>query len=160
MKRLGLIISTIILFFIACEKTEEYSEIPLIKYQDFNFDKEIINGFENQIGFLQFEFVDGNGDIGFAENSDTITDIEIPDVFIYEYTKINGVFTATDTIYFLLPYFSEGVYRKYIKGGMEIKIYLINQVNDTIKFDFQIMDREYQLSNLGSTPEFIVPEWN
>ncbi len=43
---------------------------------------------------------------------------------------------------------------------MKIKIYLINQVNDTIKFDFQIMDREYQLSNLESTPEFIVPEWN
>ncbi|MCK5168544.1 MAG: hypothetical protein KAQ75_01590, partial [Bacteroidales bacterium] len=81
MKRLILIISTITLFFVGCEKTEEYSEIPFIKYYDFNFDKEIINGFENQIGFLQFDFVDGNGDIGFAENSDTITDIEIPDVF-------------------------------------------------------------------------------
>ena len=84
MKRLILIISTITLFFVACEKTEEYSEIPFIKYQDFNFEEEIINGFENQIGFLQFDFIDGNGDIGFAENSDTIIDTEIPDVFIYK----------------------------------------------------------------------------
>lgn len=160
MKRLVLIISTIILFFIGCEKTKEYSEIPYVKYQGFNFEKEIINGFENQIGFLQFEFTDGNGDIGFYENSDTTIDTEITDVFIYEYTKINGVFIATDTIYYLLPYFAEGVYRKYIKGDMKVRIYFINQANDTVKFDFQIMDREYQLSNLESTPEFIVPEWN
>ena len=44
---------------------------------------------------------------------------------------------------------------------MQIKIYLQRQqVNDTVKYDFQIMDRDYQLSNLETTQELIIPEWN
>ena len=143
-----------------CEKTEDYSEIPSIKFKDFNFSVEQIGGFNNQVGFLTFDFVDGNGDIGFFENSDTSVDEEIHDVFLYEYLKVNGTFIPNDTINYLLPYFPEGVYRKYIKGEMEFKIYYINRVDDTIKYDFQIMDRQNHFSNIESTPELIIPEWN
>ncbi|MFC2150983.1 hypothetical protein ACFLSE_00510 [Bacteroidota bacterium] len=161
MKRLGLIISIISICFIGCEKTADYTEIPFIKYKNFVFDVEVIDdSYINQVGFLTFEFIDGNGDIGFSENSDTILGLEIPDIFIYEYSKQNGNFVAIDTINFLLPYFAEGVYRKHIKGDMQVKIYFIEQVNDTVKYEFQIMDREYHLSNLETTPELIVPEWN
>lgn len=166
MKRLGLIISTIILFFIACEKEEEYSEIPLIKYKGFVFDVEIVDSsFVNQVGYLTFEFIDGNGDLGFYENPDTINDtiVIIYDILIREYTKINDNYIITDSTNnnYWLPYFEEGIYRKHIKGSMQVSIYFLKeQVNDTVKYEFQIMDREYQLSNLESTPEFIVPEWN
>ena len=160
MRNLFLIILSLGFFLAGCEKAEEFSEVPQIKFKDFTFNIESINGFENQVGFLSFEFVDGNGDLGFIENSDTIVGAEIPDIFIYEYKKQNDKFIITDTLNYLLPYFSEGVYRKYIRGDMEIKIYLINQASDTIRYDFQIMDRNYQMSNLESTPELIVPNWN
>lgn len=155
-----IVILSVLIFLVCCEKAEEYSEIPSVKYKSFVFDTEYIKDFKNQVGYLTFEFVDGNGDIGFAENSDSITSIEIPDVFLYKYKKIDGNFILTDTTISLLPYFVEGVYRKYIRGEMEIKIYFINQINDTIRYDFQIMDRQYHLSNLESTPELVVPEWN
>ncbi len=154
---LFILLSTVIY---SCEKTEDYSEIPSVNFKNFTFEIEAVDGFNNQIGLLTFDFTDGNGDIGFYENSDTIISEEITDIFIYEYTKTNGVFHTTDTINYLLPYFEEGVYRKYIRGEMEVKIYFINRQNDTIKYDFQIMDRDYNLSNLESTPELIVPEWN
>ena len=161
MKNIGFAILLISILFFGCEKTEDYSEIPSISFKDFNFDIEIISsGFENQVGFLSFDFIDGNGDIGFYGNSDSIISEEIPDIFIFEYTKTNGIFYITDTIEYLLPYFEEGVYRKYIKGEMEVKLYFINRDTDTIKYDFQIMDREYHLSNIESTPELVVPEWN
>ncbi|NOQ24074.1 MAG: hypothetical protein GQ564_01820 [Bacteroidales bacterium] len=160
MKKLSFIILIIYLFSFACEPEEEYSEIPVVKYKDFNFEIESIDGFINQVGFLSFDFIDGNGDIGFYENSDTSIEIEINDIFIYKYTKKNGNYSIADTIKLIMPYFEEGVYRKYLKGEMKVQIYFMDQVNDTIKFDFEIMDRSYNRSNLQSTPELIVPNWN
>jgi hypothetical protein len=153
-KKLDFIILIFFLFCFACEPEDEYSEIPAVKYKNFNFEIENINGFINQVGFLSFDFIDGNGDIGFYENSDTAYD-----VFVYGFTKVNGSFILTDTTNALLPYFEEGVYKKYLKGEMKIRIYLASdQANDTVRYDFQIMDRAYNLSNLESTPELIIPE--
>ena len=59
MKNLGFIILIICLFSFACEPEEEYSEIPVVKYKDFNFEIENINGFVNQVGLLSFDFIDG-----------------------------------------------------------------------------------------------------
>jgi hypothetical protein len=59
-----------------------------------------------------------------------------------------------------MPYFEEGIYRNHLKGDMKVKIYFMDQVNDTIKFDFEILDRSYNRSNLQSTPELIIPNWN
>jgi len=101
-----------VIFFASCEKAQDYSDIPEITYKDFNFAIESINDFENQVGYLTFEFVDGNGDIGFAENSDSVTSVEIHDVFVYEYKKVDGNFILTDTTNYLLTYFAEGIYRK------------------------------------------------
>jgi len=150
----------VILVFFSCEKADEYSEIPFIEFKEFTFEIEEKNGFVNQIGNLSFDFVDGNGDIGFFENSDSTISEEIYDGFVYEFIKQNDTFIPNDTIKFVLPFFEEGVYRKHIKGEMKFKIYLIERENDTLKYSFQIMDREYHLSNLDSTPELIVPEWN
>lgn len=162
MKKFGLFILTLCLFSFGCEKIEEYSEIPVVKYKDFNFEIENINGFINQVGFLSFDFIDGDGDIGFYENSDSANDTEIYDVLIYGYTKINGSFILTDTTgNALLPYFESGVYTKHLKGEMKVRIYLApDQANDTVRYDFQIMDRAYNLSNLESSPELIIPATN
>jgi hypothetical protein len=159
-KKINLIIIIISLFSLACEKEEDYSEIPAIDYKDFIFEIEDINGFINQVGFLSFEFVDGNGDIGFLENTITDDEIEIYDVLLFGYTKINGEYILTDsTSSSLLPYFEKGVYRNHLKGEMKVRIYLTpDQVNDTIRYDFQIMDRAYNLSNMESSPELIIPE--
>ncbi len=161
MKKIGLILITICLLSIACEKEEEYSEVPFIKYKDFVFDIEIIDSsFVNQVGYLTFEFIDGNGDIGFNENSDTSIYVEIHDIFIYKFTKKNGNYSNADTTKLIMPYFEEGIYRNHLKGDMKVKIYFMDQINDTIKFDFEILDRSYNRSNLQSTPELIIPNWN
>lgn len=160
MRKLSFIILIIYLFSFACEPEEEYSEIPVVKYKDFNFEIENIDGFINQVGFLSFDFIDGNGDIGFYENADTSIHVEINDIFIYKFTKRNGNYSNADTTKLIMPYFEEGIYRKYLKGEMKVQIYFMDQVNDTIKFDFEIIDRSYNRSNLQSTPELIVPNWN
>lgn len=170
MKKFSIFILAFCIFSFGCEKIVEYSEIPSVKYKDFNFEIENINGFINQVGFLSFDFIDGNGDIGFYENSDTENDTVIStengtviyDVLIYSYTKINGNFILTDTTdNAFLPYFEAGVYTKHLKGEMKVRIYLTpDQANDTVRYDFQIMDRAYNLSNLESSPELIIPETN
>lgn len=149
----------LLLFFVfSCEKAEDYSEIPSIKYKDFIFDMEDKDGFVNKVGYLSFDFVDGDGNLGFYENSYQQEDTLIYDVFIYEFTQRNGNFYASDTENYWLPYFEEGVYRKFIKGDIKFTIYLNHQIGDTIKYNFQIMDRDYHLSNMESTPELIVPD--
>lgn len=161
MKNIGLILLITCLFSVGCEKEEEYSEVPFIKYRNFNFDIKIIDNAFYPVGYLSFDFIDGDGNIGFTENSDTAIKIEIHDISVYKYKMVNGTFNIADTINFVLPFFNEGVYRKHLIGEMELELFLItDQAFDTIRYDFQIMDRDYNLSNVDSSPNLIIPETN
>ena len=146
-------------FFSGCEKEEVYSEIPEIKYLGFTAGYEETGLGTQLIGTLTFSFIDGDGDIGFYENSDSTIDAPvIHDIFIYEYNKVNDEFVVSDTIKYWMPYFEQGVYMKSLKGSIDIKLTRTIHSEDTAKYEFYIQDRAYNMSNIESTPEIIYSE--
>jgi len=146
----------LILFLSACEKEETYSVIPEIKLEGFKVNKNNTTGLEGFLfGSLSFSFTDGDGDIGFFENSDSsYHGPVIYDIFIYEYTKTNSAFALNDTIEYWLPSFQQGV----LKGTIELE--LTHTVNDadTVYYDFYIIDRSFHESNKITTPVYIYSE--
>jgi hypothetical protein len=145
------------ILFLNCEKTETYSEIPEIKYTGFN----VIEGdgeYTIAYGILTFSFVDGNGDIGFLENSDSIFDNNIEDILLKEYYKENGEYIEAKKGPYALPYFEEGVYRKHIKGEIDINLSRTILDSDTAYYEFYILDRAGHISNIEITPEIIYSE--
>jgi hypothetical protein len=145
------------LLFLKCEKEETYSEIPEIKYTEFN----VIKGdgdFVIAYGILTFSFVDGDGDIGYLENMDTISDNNIEDILLIEYFKENGEYFELKRGPYHLPYFEEGVYRKHIKGKIDINLSRTILDSDTAYYEFYILDRAGHISNIEVTPEIIYSE--
>lgn len=154
LRRLSFLIF-LILSFSACEKEETYSVIPEIQLIGFETKLESTDIGEILYGYLSFSFTDGDGDIGFYENSDSsYHGPTIYDMFIYEFTKTNGEFVINDTIEYWLPNFNQGV----LKGTIDVK--LIHTINDadTVYYDFYILDRSYNQSNTITTPVYIYSE--
>ncbi|MFP4022943.1 MAG: hypothetical protein ACLFVR_00345 [Thiohalospira sp.] len=149
-------------FLISCEKEKQYADIPEIKFKSFIIEKELENGFENTIGRLIFSFTDGDGDIGNNPNTEPQNDSINPEnynAYITRYYKINDQLIRDTTISYIIPYMEGGVYREYLKGEIEIKLYFLDFKHDTIQLDFYITDRANHKSNTESTPEIIVSEW-
>jgi hypothetical protein len=150
-----------LILLVSCEKEDQYSDIPEIKYKNFTMAVETENGFENTIGRLTFTFTDGDGDIGIDPNAETANDTTITEVyntFITRFYKDNQ-FVRDTIITYIIPFLEGGVYREYLKGEIEIKIYFNNFPYDTLMFDFYIYDRANHKSNTETTPEIIVSEW-
>ena len=148
-----IIILSVLIVFCSCEKIENVSEIPEIKYLGI----EVTEGDGESyiaIGSLKFSFIDGNGDIGFIENADTATPT-INDIFVIEYYKDNSEFILKDTLKYWMPYFQEGVYRTSLKGEIEIKLGRNILSPDTVYYEFYILDRANHMSNIEITPEII-----
>jgi hypothetical protein len=155
-KKIFLVIAST-LFLFSCEKVEDYPEIPEIKFRSF----EVIPGDGEYIiaeGVLTFDFVDGDGNLGFAENFDDDTTNNIIDFIYTEYYKKDGVFVEKKGSPFYLPYFQEGVYRKNLKG--KIDIYLPHTIlsPDTVYYAFYIIDRDANKSNMETTSEIVYSE--
>ena len=143
--------------FLACEKVEEHSDIPEIKLKKFDAQIEETALEPTLFGKLTFSFIDGDGDIGFSENSDTIDDNNIVDVLIKEYNP-DGIL-ITDTVGpFYLPYFKESSYKKSLKGDILINIPRREQSIDTAYYEFYIIDRKNHQSNIVTTPIYIYSE--
>ena len=149
----------IVLLFSGCEKEESYPVIPEIKYIDFSASYDSGDLGTYGIGNLSFSFVDGDGNIGYRQNSDSIEETPIiNDIFIIEYVKLNGVFKLKDTLKYLLPYYEKGVYRKFLKGKIDIKLTRTKLSEDTARYEFYIQDRAYNISNTDTTPIIIYSE--
>lgn len=141
----------------SCEKIEEYPETPEIKFRSF----EVIPGdgeYTISEGILTFDFVDGDGNIGYAENNDLDTSNNIIDFVYKEYYKQDGVFIEKNGDPFYLPYFQEGVYRKSLKGKIEIYFPRTILSPDTVYYEFYMLDRDMNQSNIETTPEIIYSE--
>ena len=157
MKKTYLVI--LLLFLFSCEKAEDYPETPEIEFISF---KVIPGDGEYTIskGVLSFSFVDGDGNIGFYENSefDTSTTNNVVDFVYKEYYKQNGSFVEKEGNPFYLPYFEEGIYRKSLKGTVDIYFPRTILSPDTVYYEFYIIDRDYHQSNIITTPEYIYSE--
>ncbi|MCG8410318.1 MAG: hypothetical protein MI739_03430 [Bacteroidales bacterium] len=150
-------IFSFICLFASCSKKENIPITPMINYSDFIVRYESTSLGQQLTGVLSFTFTDGDGDIGFFENSDTTnnhSDI-IYDLIIYEYRKQNGQFVINDTIRYWMPYFEKGIYKQSIKGSIDVKLIRTIHSIDTAQYRFFIKDRGNNQSNVEQTPEII-----
>ncbi|OFX89932.1 MAG: hypothetical protein A2W99_08790 [Bacteroidetes bacterium GWF2_33_16] len=148
---------SVIILFISCEKVEEFSVVPKVKYKDFYLTSGI-EGMSIATGNLVFSFVDGDGDIGNFNNPDENNDADSLNMFITGSYKNGSDFIPFYTNSLNLPYIEEGVYRKTVKGDINIEIDLTIQTPDTLMYSFYLIDRAGHKSNTETTPVLIISE--
>lgn len=165
MQRLVYSFILIILISSACLKTEPVSPIPEIVFGSYEL-YEAVDSLGNQliVGELEFSFVDGDADFGMNGIWDTLTWNELNyNVFLKPYEKV-------DTLYFPIPDDSTKpppYYRilrdtpldrvgqnKTVKGFIRIEMYFfVIPDYDTLRYDFYIVDRAMNKSNIESTSD-------
>jgi hypothetical protein len=150
-----LVFVLLVFFFASCEKTEEYSDIPEIKYKEFYL-KPGVPGMTIATGNLVFSFVDGDGDIGNFNNPDDENDSDSLNMFIFGSYRNGGDFIPFYTNSLNLPFVEGGVYRKTVKGDIKIEIDLTIQTPDTLFYSFYMIDRAGHQSNTETTPVIII----
>lgn len=158
MIRKTIIFIFLILFFSGCEKIEEHSDIPEIKFKSFDVKLENTSLNPTLYGIITFGFIDGDGDIGFKENSeDTIISNNITDIVIKEFHSNGDLIKDTVGPYYL-PYFDKSSYGKSLKGEIKIKMPKTINYIDTVYYEFYIIDRAKHQSNIITTPVYIYSE--
>jgi len=154
-----LFVFSIIILLISCEKAEEFSIVPEIKYKDFYLTPGE-PGASIATGKLVFSFIDGDGDIGNFHKDTTLIDhnADSLNMFIQGFYKSGGDFISYNNTAINLPYLEKGIYRKTIKGEIEISLYLTILTPDTLMYSFYLVDRAGHQSNTETTPELIISE--
>jgi hypothetical protein len=155
-------ISVIFLFAMSCRKIEQMSAIPNIKYNSFTiFDTTDILGNNAKGGRLKFYFEDGDGDLGLEDQSGDQTDTN--NLIFTMQRKINGVMLpAPDNdplkpSSYRIPYMTREGQNKILKGTISVTfLYPFYTPQDTIMYDFYIIDRASNKSNTVSTNEIVV----
>jgi hypothetical protein len=162
-----LVFSSILIAFLilACIKTEPVSPIPEVEFKNYEL-FEAVDTLGNHliVGKLEFSFIDGDADFGMDGLWDTVTWNERNyNVFLKPYEKI-------DTLYYPIPDDSTKpppYYRvmrdtpldrvgqnKTVKGFIRIEMYFfIIPEYDTLRYDFYIVDRALNKSNIESTSD-------
>lgn len=144
---------------IACEKIEPADPIPEIGFKDFKIE----DGYDS-IGNptknceLLFSFIDGDGDIGLIKyESDTV---DPGNIFIVPFNKSEDSYSREDdldTLTFWIKYddkMERVGQNKTLKGEIKVLFNLYLKFisdYDTLKFDFYIIDRAGNESNVEST---------
>ncbi len=155
---------------ISCKRLEEYPPEPTVKYLGF---ERIFNPVDSiyDRGILQFEFTDGDGDLGLMKG-DTFPPFNFGSKYYYNliidyYEVQNGVETKVpltfynpntqqyDTIYLSarIPLLTPVGANKSISGEIldTLFIYNYNSDFDTLFFKFNIIDRALHESNIEKT---------
>lgn len=171
----------ILLLFMAlvvtsCQKPVEYPIEPRIEYQGFTYLFNVDSTFSGQ-GVLSFSYTDGDGDLG-LDNADTLYPFGLNDAHYYnliiDYLKcINGEFVKIpllsphvptspadtlvlfDTVTFNARFkrLRDSEEPKAVSGTMDYTLTVQNPLspNDTVKFEFHILDRALHESNVIRT---------
>jgi hypothetical protein len=165
MQRLVFSFRSFAVLFSACIETEPVSPIPEIEFKSYEM-FEAVDTLGNHliVGKLELSFIDGDADFGMENIWDTVTWNELNyNVFLKPYEKI-------DTLYYPIPDDSTKpppYYRvmrdtpldrvgqnKTVKGFIRIDMYFfIIPDYDTLRYDFYIVDRALNKSNIESTSD-------
>jgi len=140
-------------------KSPSFPEIPYIEFRSL---EKIDNasGYDDK-GMLNFYFEDGDGDIGMEGNiPDTLATEDDYNFFIEYYEKQNGDFVLVKpeiTMNARIPPLSYSVPES-ISGIISIEIFINNTFSkhDTVRFDFYIVDRKKNKSNIATTGEVMI----
>jgi len=152
------------LLIAACEPPERVSPVPEITFKSFLLE-DYIDSLDNRgkLGTLKFNFIDGDADIGsFVADTET-TEESLKDkynVFLIPFEKLsNGFYDSVeaDPLKYIIRY-NEKLDRvgqnKTIKGEIKISIqYSIIPAQDTLQYEFYILDRAGNKSNVATTSD-------
>ncbi len=161
--KIYLIIGILNVFLIlSCSDITKYSEIPQIQYLN-HVAYDTVDILSNPIRFveLQFSIIDGDGDFGLKDSDtlhpyDTIYD---KNFFSTIYGLSNNNYIEIDDIFYpdsRIKYVEVENHKAY-KADIYIEFeYPKSMVEfDTIKYDFYVVDRALNHSNLETTPDII-----
>ncbi|MCK4665037.1 MAG: hypothetical protein KAT68_19370 [Bacteroidales bacterium] len=151
----------ILISLLSCSKDPVYSNIPNIEYKDFYLYYDIdALGNKELYGELVFSLIDGNGDIGYEEY-DTLSTNDTSKVYTKLYIKIDGEFQDTSlitTLNYRIPYITPEGKNKTLKAEVKRKFeYSATFFGDTIKYEFYVIDRALNKSNIEQTPAIVLP---
>jgi hypothetical protein len=169
------------LYLISCSKIEKLSPIPEIEFLSFEIVNSSTGGLSSTTGLLEFDFVDGDADLGVYD--DVNADSTLPDsmrfgLFAYLYEKVGGVYQeiiiqilgtnggVIDTVNFFqhIPYdqkLDRVGQNKTVKGTIRIELLKFAGIGpdyDTLMIEFFIRDRALNKSNVERTNDFVSPE--
>ena len=140
----------------SCEPFEKVSEIPEVSFKSFELFEIDTLGSHIKAGELVFSFIDGDADIGLhsGNTEDTLN------FFLVPYEKLDNVYEPivdADTLKYGIRN-DEKLTRvgqnKTIKGEIKLQIYyFLTPPYDTIRYDFYIIDRAGNKSNIESTTD-------
>ncbi|TFH35101.1 MAG: hypothetical protein E4G95_07325 [Bacteroidia bacterium] len=154
----NIIIPAIILGAISCGKIRQIPIEPHIEFREV----ELYDTIEPQLGNLAkaarvlFYFEDGDGDIGIrqptGDESDTLN------LFFEAFIKKDGVFVEPEpgdfvqSTAFRIPFLQRPGQNQIIQGTMEVILfYYFFNVEDTVKYEFYLIDRAGHESNREET---------
>ncbi len=159
-----------LLFFLigiltACPEPQKYSDIPQIQFEQIQLKDSVdLLGGNNKVYRLKFGIIDGDGNIGLKEE-DT-AGIYAPDslysnnLFTTLYKIVNGDTVKVDSSKqrnFRVPYVEPQGQNKTLIADIFTDIIFSyngdgNLPYDSVYFDFYIVDRKLNKSNVQSTP--------
>ncbi|MFT4757786.1 MAG: hypothetical protein ACI8ZO_000331 [Flavobacteriales bacterium] len=150
--KIGLII---VLALTACDKSGNFPEEPIIKYEGYK----IVDGWDSilwqpaTLCEITISFTDGDGDIGVVVDSTTDNNL------LVNYYEIKGGLTDTlDQIDFSskIPVLTPAGQNKSLKGEISLEMNITNRGSDSLIFDLQLLDRSVNASNIVVTPTIAV----
>jgi len=154
------ILFTIVLA-IGCKKDDPEPVPPVITFMDGEFSG------DKSFTIVQFEFFDGDGDLGLTQEENT-GEREF-NVFIDYYEKVNGAWVLkspvitwnttenkfdTTELHLRMP-FLENESGRSLEGETEVDL-LYDFNADTFRYEISIKDRALHLSNTITTTDFVV----
>lgn len=161
MKKLCAVVFLLILLS-SCNREDPFPKEPSIAFVSFE-KTATTTGIDNG-GNLTFSFQDGDGNIG-LDATDLESPFDTSSVYYYNffctyYEKQNGEFVEIELPLSLnarIPRLSEEE-EESIEGTITLPLAINNPLSsfDTIRFDFYIVDRALNHSNIVTTPEIIV----
>jgi hypothetical protein len=153
----------IALIYLSCEPIEKISEIPEIHFKSYTSVLVDTNDVITPGGLLVFSFKDGDANFGIDESE---TNPVKANLFLIPFQKVNSSYDSIDSAIYgrTYPIFRHEKMDRTsgnttVKGDIELLItYFLPPPFDTIRFDFYIVDRAGNESNVESTTDIAVSD--
>jgi hypothetical protein len=139
-----------------CNPIEKVSDVPEIKFKSFALFEMDTLTFHIKVGEMVFSFIDGNADFGVIQDSEDTLNL-----FLTPYHKVNMAYVPLNVDTFGRKYAvlnDDALVRvgqnKTVKGEIKLQIYyFLVPPFDTIRYDFYVVDRAGNKSNVASTSD-------
>ena len=178
-----LLLILVIIAFASCRKLETYPPEPVITFESGNFQDAVDTlGNEVLLYIPTIHFTDGDGNIGSLYNGEVLRPCDVSnthDYYMNLYEKIDGQFVKRDYeenyqcvdsstglkdsltaenigLDVFLTYLEGRGQSNSLVGEIENKVVIRGLKSDTIKYDFQLCDRDNNYSNVVESPIYII----